>query len=140
MREPPRYNGGVVTAIVLPFRVAENTTMEKQRAHTTKYHEAPGINVLKLREERGWSLRELGHRCKPELDHTTIRRVEQNGGWTRDTIERVAHALGLKQYQDLFLPPELFAYSFLGPEAREKVASMIQDTSDAEQYRKRQIK
>ena len=55
----------------------------------------PGVNVHNLRETKKWTLRELAKKCQPPLDHTTIRRLEYNEGYTQDSLERVASALGV---------------------------------------------
>ena len=61
----------------------------------------PGVNVYILRNSKGWSQRNLADNCKPGLNHTTIRRIEQNNGYTQDTLERVAKALDVSVI-DLF--------------------------------------
>jgi len=137
---PNKNSNGTFTAVVIPFHVADTSRMENKAPYNTEADQPPGINIRRLRKEQELSLRELGSRCIPELVHTTIRRVENNDGWTRDTIMRLAKALGIKNYTDLFLPPELFAYSYLDTEAKERVANMVQDSADAFQYRKRSIK
>lgn len=131
------HNSGATRAVVLPFRVADTATMENEPKYEDEKNTPPGVNIRKLREARGLSLREMGKLCIPELAHTTITRIENNGGWQRETIERLAKALQVKHYQDLFLPSELFGYSYLGDEAKQRVANMVQDSADAQQYRKR---
>lgn len=63
----------------------------------------PGFNIHRLRNEHGWSMRELASKCRPPLDHTTIRRLEYNEGYTQDTLERVAKALDVG-VPELFCP------------------------------------
>jgi len=133
------HTSGATRAVVLPFRVADTATMENEPNYNDEANMPPGVNIRNLREARGLSLREMGRACIPELAHTTITRIENNGGWQRETIERLAKALGVKHYQDLFLPPELFNYAYLDDEAKKRVANMVQDSSDAQQYRKRSM-
>lgn len=101
----------------------------------------PGVNVHRLRSEiLDWSQRTLADKCHPPLDHTTIRRVEQNEGFTQDTLERVANAftraLGYPiTVADLFLPPELTDWPLLSARARERIAESVQDAAAAGRYR-----
>jgi hypothetical protein len=97
--------------------------------------DVPGCNVHKLRVERKLSQRMLAERCRPVLDHTTIRRLEMNRGYTQDTLERVAVALG-KRVSDLFLPVELAEWGELPKEDRERLALNIRDAAAAYRYRK----
>ena len=137
IKETFRKDSGAVPAVVLPFRVAETATMKRESVYPYTEKEAPGVNVHKLRVEMGLSQRALGDKCRPPLDHTTIRRLENNKGYTQDTLERVARALRLERYQDLFLPPELFEYTHLSPQAKERIAAAITDAAVAERYKKK---
>ena len=94
----------------------------------------PGINIWRLRVARGWSMRALADHCKPALDHTTVRRVEHNAGFTQDTLERIAAALGVPLLT-LLLPPELEAWGQLAPDSRERLAHLMRDTLDAQRLR-----
>ncbi len=62
-------------------------------------------------------MRELASRCLKKsgepLNHTTIRRLENNNGFTHDTVKLVAEALGVK--------PEILFYS---PRAAAVLANM----------------
>ena len=137
MKGTATHSSGATKAVVLPFRVADTATMKNEPNYNNEKNMPPGVNIRNLREAKGLSLREMGKLCIPELAHTTITRIENNGGWQRETIERLAKALQVKHYQDLFLPPELFGYSYLDEEAKQRVANMVQDSADAQQYRKR---
>ncbi len=66
-----------------------------QRASVYPYtvKNSPGVNIHRLRTAFGWPMRELAEKCHPPLNHTTVRRLEHNKGFTQDTIERVAKAL-----------------------------------------------
>ena len=77
--------------------------MQRPSVYHYQITEPPGVNVHRLRETKGWPMRELAQRCRPPLDHTTIRRLEYNNGYTQDTLERVAKALGVRVV-DLFCP------------------------------------
>lgn len=88
--------------------------------------EPPGVNIHRLRHAHGLSIRALADRCKPPLDHSTIRRLEHNQGYTQDTLERVAKALGVRVYE-LFLPPELAEWPTLPPEVRARLAESVAD-------------
>jgi transcriptional regulator with XRE-family HTH domain len=99
----------------------------------------PGVNVRRLREAAGLSLRALARACDVpsdhrSLDHTTIRRLERNQGYTQDTLSRVAAALGRAlgirlSAVDLFLPPELADWPELSPEARQRIAAAVSDAA-----------
>lgn len=95
----------------------------------------PGSNVYRLRIAAKLSQRALAEKCKPALDHTTIQRLEQNRGYTQDTLERVAKALHCT-VQDLFLPEELRDWPTLTSAARSRLAESIQDAIVAARYRR----
>lgn len=133
--------GGVATVVPL-FRVAEDTssnrgesTVRRTSVYPYKGNGVPGENVHRLRTEREWSQRELADHCKPALDHTTIRRLEYNEGYTQDTLERVAVALRVR-VADLFLPPELIGWSELSAKAKGRIEDAIDDALTAERARK----
>src|SRR3972149_7173391 len=77
--------------------------MKRPSVYSYTITEPPGVNVHRLRETKGLSMRELAQKCRPPLDHTTIRRIEQNKGFTKDSLERVARTLGVRVI-DLFCP------------------------------------
>lgn len=77
--------------------------MQRPSVYPYSIIEPPGVNVHRFREAKGWPMRELAQKCRPPVDHTTIRRLENNGGYTQDTLERVAQALGVRVI-DLFCP------------------------------------
>lgn len=97
--------------------------------------DAPGFNVHRHRSRLKLSQRALAEKCRPALDHTTIRRLELNRGYTQDTLDRVAHALGVS-IQDLFLPPELSEWAELPQKSRQRIAESIQDAAAAYRFRK----
>ena len=132
---PLQRNSGVVAAIVLPFRVAE-TTPHMQRPSVYKYTvtDPPGVNVHRLRNALGLSQRALAEKCHPTIEHTTIRRLENNLGFTQDTLERVAKAIGVQVYE-LFLPPALAEWPSLPREAQVRLAEGVQDAALAARYR-----
>lgn len=103
--------------------------------HTYNITDAPGVNIYRLRTEAQLSQRALADRCIPALDHTTIRRLERNLGYTQDTLERVAKVLRVS-VSDLFLPPELADWAKLAPPARARIAETIRDAALAGRYRK----
>lgn len=115
--------------------------MKRPSVYPYAVTEPPGCNIHRLRNDAGLSQRELADRCIPPVSHTAIRRLEHNQGFTQDTIERVAKALGTT-VPELFYPPEvagwLKEYKELPPEARERIAEMVHDTYAAHKYRKRQ--
>jgi len=125
-----------VPAIVRAFRVAQNATPMGRLGYAHyPITEAPGANVHRLRTERGWSLRDLANKTHPALDHTTIRRLEWNEGYTQDTLERVAKVLGVT-VADLFLPPELVDWPSLTPEVKSRVAASVKDAAELLRYKK----
>lgn len=77
--------------------------MQRPSVYPYTITEPPGVNVHRLRETKGLSMRELAQKCQPPLDHTTIRRIERNEGFTKDSLERVAKTLGVRVI-DLFCP------------------------------------
>jgi transcriptional regulator with XRE-family HTH domain len=66
----------------------------------------PGETVYQLRIERDISQRDLADKCSPRLNHTTIRRLENNLGFKKNTIDRVAKAFDIYP-RLLFYPPEI---------------------------------
>ncbi|MEQ8495953.1 MAG: helix-turn-helix transcriptional regulator [Gammaproteobacteria bacterium] len=94
----------------------------------------PGCNIYRLRVEAGLSMRALAERCDPELDHTTIRRLERNAGYTQDTLERVAKALHVS-VETLFLPPELQDWPALSSQKQARIAESIRDAATAQRYK-----
>ena len=77
--------------------------MERPSVYPFTVKKPPGVNIYRLRSAKGWPLRKLAEKCRPPLDHTTVRRLEQNKGYTQDSLERVAKALGVT-VQELFCP------------------------------------
>ena len=109
--------------------------MQRPSVYQYAVTDPPGVNVHRLRNAYDWSLRTLADKCKPPLEHTTIRRLEHNLGYTQDTIERVAVALGVPVYS-LFLPPELADWPSLPASVRARIAESVQDAAAAAHYRK----
>jgi len=116
--------------------IADTLVMDSKAKNDNDVDAPPGVNIRRLREEQELSLRKLAKLCIPELVHTTIRRIENNDGWTRDTIIRLSKALGVNNHEDLFLPSELFNYSLLNIESKKRIAELVQESFDAELYRK----
>jgi transcriptional regulator with XRE-family HTH domain len=132
---------GEVPAIASAFYVAENDPpMLRPSPYRYTVTDPPGINVHRLREALGWSLRQLAEHCRPALDHTTVRRIEQNLGYTQDTLERIASALGRGlgapvAVSDLFLPRELADWPQLPDAIRRRIAEHVEDSAAAIKYR-----
>ena len=105
------------------------SVMKRASVYPYTIKEPPGATVHRLRELRGWSQRELAARCVPELEHTTIRRIEQNQGFTMDTLARVAKALGCRSYVELFTPVELadLCLPDLPEHERSRILGLVQD-------------
>ena len=99
--------------------------MQRPSVYAYTITDPPGVNVHRLRDTLGLSLRALAEKCHPTIEHTTVRRLENNLGFTQDTLERVAKALGVQVYE-LFLPPELAAWPKLPEKARKRLAERIQ--------------
>lgn len=100
--------------------------MKRPSVYVYDVKDPPGVNVYRLRNAHGWSMRTLADKCHPALEHTTIRRVERNEGFTQDTLERVAKALGVQVYE-FFLPPELVEWPSLPQKVRQRLAKSVQD-------------
>lgn len=133
--------GGGVSAVVLPWCVAETTSMQREPVYAYENTDPPGYNIHRLRRAADLSQRALGDSCIPALDHTTIRRVENNKGYTQDTLERIAVALSKRigakiEVQDLFLPRELADWPTLPEKVRARLAETIRDAAAAQEYRK----
>jgi len=107
--------------------------MKRKSVYPYTVKEPPGHNVHMLRNSREWSQRELGDRCSPPLDHTTIRRLERNLGFTQDTLSRVSKALGVQDYE-LWLPAELAPWISLPPAAKRRVAEYIRIEAQAARH------
>lgn len=112
--------------------------MQRKSVYHYTVTDPPGVNVHRLRNERDWSQRQLADACRPALDHTTIRRLEHNQGYTQDTLERVARALGVT-VTELFLPAELADWPRLSQPAQTRLADAIADARLAEQARKKLV-
>ena len=128
-KEYPALNSGAKAAVYRFQRVRETGVVNKPANKGSQIMAIPGDNVRRLRQEKGWSMRELAERCVTEektMDHTTIMRLENNKGFTQPTLERVAAALGLKNYQDLFTPTELAGWEKLDETDRSQVKNMIE--------------
>ena len=98
--------------------------MQRPSVYPYTIKEPPGVNVNRLRNTLGLSQRALAEKCHPTIEHTTVRRLEHNLGFTQDTLERVARALGVQVYE-LFLPPELAAWPTLPLKVRKRLAESI---------------
>lgn len=79
-------------------------------------------------------MRKLAEKCEPELDHTTVRRLERNEGYTQDTLERIAAALHTT-VESLFLPPALADWPALTPQNQARIAETIRDAATAQRYK-----
>jgi hypothetical protein len=90
-----------------PQRQMETPTMKRPSVYSYDITTLPGATVHALRTRKfDISLRDLASRCQPQpLEHTTIRRLENNLGFTQDTTTRVATALGTIP-EVLFYPPK----------------------------------
>lgn len=110
--------------------------MQRPSVYPYSNKEPPGASVHRVRNALGLSMRALADKCKPPLDHSTIRRLEHNLGYTQDTLERVAKALGVQVYE-LFLPPELAEWPSLPESAKARMAESVRDAALAAQYKGR---
>lgn len=104
----------------------------KSRPHSVPYTQTapPGINIYRLRIARGWSQGDLAKACRPPITPSNVSRIERNQGFTQDTLQRIAVALGV-DYQALFYPPEIAAYASLPRDVRDRLAGTIQDVAAA---------
>lgn len=112
--------------------------MQRPSVYAYTVTNPPGVNVYRLRHAFGYSMRALGDKCHPPIEHTTIRRLENNLGFTQDTLERVAKALGVNVYE-LFLPTELAEWPSLPREARARLAESVQDAAIATHYKSKKV-
>lgn len=96
--------------------------MKRQSVYPYVNTEVPGATIHTLRSQRDWGVRDLSE--KTGLDHSTISRIENNGGYTKDSLERIAAAFGCST-QDLFLPPEVAALALLPQSQRTAIAEQI---------------
>ncbi|MEJ1355721.1 MAG: helix-turn-helix domain-containing protein [Candidatus Sedimenticola sp. (ex Thyasira tokunagai)] len=125
---------GAVAAVPVALTVVQNCSMQRQSTYPYTETESPGAVIHHLRNEAGLSQRGLADRCNPPLDHTTIRRIEHNEGYTKDSLERIAVALSVT-VADLFLPSALAQYPSLPAEARERIQETIEDAALAAKAR-----
>lgn len=95
----------------------------------------PGSTIRRLREARGWSLADLAAHCVPALERSTVYRIETGPGYTADSLDRIAHALGVS-VPDLFLPADLAELALLDPHQRARVLDYARDLADASRYRR----
>lgn len=128
-----KKDGAVATVLKFPL-VAHTTSMKKASSYNYNVKESPGANVFKLRTALGWSQRKLADQCNPAIDHTTVRRVENNIGYTQDTLERIAVALKV-DVDNFFLPLELAEWPGLPEEVKKRIAQSVQDAVIANKYR-----
>lgn len=125
-----RARNMVFSAAGLLRHVADNSAMVR----AAPSDQPPGCNIYRLRMQLGISMRTLAERCEPEVDHTTIRRLERNEGYTQDTLERVAKVLGTT-VEALFLPAELADWPTLNAQARGRIAETLRDAATAQRFK-----
>lgn len=80
--------------------------MKRPSAYPYSIEEPPGATVHELRMAKDWTARQLAEKCSPPISHPTVTRLEQNQGFTWDTLKRVAKALGVAPHE-LFWPKEV---------------------------------
>lgn len=124
-----------VSAVANKYAIKQNSRMKRESVYPYTETDPPGINVHRLREQKGWSLRDLADNCHPPIAHTTVSRLEKNRGFTQDTIERVAAALGSTP-GDLWLPADLFDYRLLSTRQKDAITAMVQDLAAAHSRKK----
>lgn len=115
-----------MTDIARQNEINHNKRMANYTTTKQKPDLPPGCNVRRLRLERDWSLQYLADQCDPQLSRTTVFRLEENTGFTLDTLRRVAKAFGVKDYE-LWLPPGLLDYYQLPDDARARVDQQIKE-------------
>jgi len=91
-----------MAAVVICFDQVNDGSMAKSIHDLSP----PGSTIRRLREARGWSLADLAAHCVPALERSTVYRIETGPGYTADSLDRIAHALGVS-VPDLFLPADL---------------------------------
>jgi len=130
LRSAPRplYAKG---AVVIRFDRINDRAMAKP-AHSLA---PPGSTIRALREARSWSLADLAAHCTPPLERSTVYRIETGPGFTADSLERIAHALGVT-VPDLFLPADLAELAHLDPHQRARVLDYARVLADAIRYRR----
>jgi len=99
--------------------------MKRKSAYPYKGKGKPGETVHYLRLARDWSQRELADRCEPPLDHTTVRRIENNDGYTKDSLTRVAKALSVKT-EELFYPKEVADVMIMPKTVRNEIFGILE--------------
>ena len=96
--------------------------MKRQSVYPFTNTEAPGATIHELRQQREWSVRDLSD--KTGLDHSTISRIENNGGYTKDSLERIAAAFGCTTV-NLFLPASIASLALLSENQQNAIAEQI---------------
>ena len=101
--------------------------MLRESVYTYDIKNPPGATVHALRKQKyDISMRQLADKCDPPLDHTTIRRLENNNGFTKHTLEKVAKALDVKESL-LFYPPKVVeVFANLPPKLQEEVLALTE--------------
>ena len=113
---------GDIASLARVYRIAEHGGMKRTGLKDQEY---PAKNLIRFRKEAGLSMRGLGEKCEPPLDHVTIQRIERGGGFTGDTLGRLAVALGLSGYEAFFFPEEIADYGKLTEASKQVVATII---------------
>lgn len=136
-----KISGEVHALATSSARGDHNNMRSRPSVYTYDITEPPGSTIHHLRSDvLDISQRALADECRPPLDHTTVRRLENNKGFTYDTLDRLANAftrlLGKTvTVQDFFLPTELKDWSLLSNDQRKVFANQVQDAAVANRYR-----
>ena len=90
-----------------------------------KNQKYPAQSLKTFRKAAGLSLRALAGSCIPPLNPATISRIEDGGGYTGETLSRVAQVLNLSGPEAFFYPDELSAYAQLDNESKVMIQDII---------------
>ena len=104
--------------------------MARMARTSTPPTKPPGLNVYRLRTDRGWTLDELAAAIRRATTRTytksALSRLEQHGQYSAQSIADVATGLGVPLFA-LFAEPGEVLYYDLTEEGQAKVREYIRD-------------
>ena len=94
----------------------------------------PGENIKQRRIAAGLSMRALASKCEPPINHSTIQRIENNTGFTKESLDKIAKVLDCK-IEDFFIPSELQLWITLNANDKAYITKTIEITALAAKER-----
>ena len=84
----------------------------------------PGERIRELRKKAGLTIHEVAEESNPPMDFSTVERIENNNGYTSDTMSRIAEVIGCEVH-DFFLPEGLAGYTNLTQFQKQQVHGLF---------------